>query len=85
MHIIDLNFNVLETMLEVHFTKQLSLKVVSVVHCLLHTHRPSGFTSRLRNNHFFVTMQFWEYRFGEKKCVNDNKFKTATKQRKSNI
>ena len=31
------------------------------------------------------TLKFWEYRFGGKKRVNDDKFEPATKQCKSNI
>ena len=33
---------------------------------------------------FLLTLNFWEYRFGGKNCVNNDKSKMATKQNKSN-
>ena len=50
------------------------------MNCFVEQH---GVTADLEKTFFLLTLKLWEHRFGEKKtCMNNNKFKTATKQHK---
>ena len=40
------------------------------------------FQADLEKKHFFVNSEFWDYRLGGEKSVNDDKFEIATKQSK---